>query len=360
MKNILLAGAVSMIGTLVGTRWFIHWLAARGYGQFIRDDGPTTHKTKKGTPTMGGTVIIVSVLLAYLVAHLATWTHPSISALLVLWLFAGLGFIGFLDDWTKISKQRSLGLRPKGKLLGQAFVAITFAIGVMYFPDVRGVTPGSPAISFLRDISWLHLSVWLGIVWVILLIAGSSNAVNLTDGLDGLATGAAIMVFSGYLLISMWQAQHLCLPGSTDAVCYEIRDPSQMAMLAAALIGALIGFLWWNTSPATIFMGDTGSLGLGGALAAFAMLTRTDLLLVIIAGLFVMIALSVIIQVGYFKMSGGKRVFRMAPLQHHFELGGWKEVTVVVRFWIIAGLFTMLALGIFYGDWLLSHGGMVK
>ena len=203
MKNILLAGAVSMIGTLVGTRWFIHWLAARGYGQFIRDDGPTTHKTKKGTPTMGGAVIIVSVLLAYIVAHLVTWTHPTLSAVMVLWLFAGLGFIGFLDDWTKISKQRSLGLKPRGKLLGQAFVAITFAIGVMYFPDTHGVTPGSSAISFLRDISWLHLPVWLGIIWVILLIAGSSNAVNLTDGLDGLATGATTMVFGAYTLLSI-------------------------------------------------------------------------------------------------------------------------------------------------------------
>ena len=197
------------------------------------------------------------------------------------------------------------------------------------------------------------------LIFIYLLLAAWSNAVNLTDGLDGLATGASILVFSGYLMVSMWQNNHLCSPGSSDPVCYEVRDPGQLAVLAAALIGSLIGFLWWNTSPASIFMGDTGSLGLGGALAGFAILSRTELLLVLMAGLFVMISASVIIQVGYFKLSGGKRIFKMAPLQHHFELKGWKEVTVVVRFWIIAGLFVAAALGVFYGDWLLSHGGVI-
>lgn len=352
MKNILLAGAVSMIGTLVGTRWFIHWLAAKGYGQFIRDDGPTTHKTKKGTPTMGGAVIIVSVLLAYLVAHLVTWTHPSISALLVLWLFSGLGFIGFLDDWTKISKQRSLGLKPKGKLLGQAFVAITFAIGVMYFPDVHGVTPGSPAISFLRDISWLYLPVWLGIVWVILLIAGSSNAVNLTDGLDGLATGASTMVFGAYTVLSIWQFNQWCSrPTTAGNHCYAVRDPHDIAVIAIAIAGACFGFLWWNAKPAQIFLGDTGSLALGGAVAGMAVVSRTELLLVIIGALFVIETVSVMLQVSVFKITGGKRVFKMAPLHHHFELKGWAEVTVVIRFWIICGLAVSAGLGIFYAEW---------
>ncbi|WCC80575.1 phospho-N-acetylmuramoyl-pentapeptide-transferase [Cutibacterium equinum] len=352
MKNILLAGVVSMIGTLVGTRWFIHWLAARGYGQIIRDDGPTTHKTKKGTPTMGGAVIIASVLLAYSVAHLVTWTHPSVSAVLVLWLFAGLGLIGFLDDWTKISKQRSLGLKPKGKLLGQAFVAVTFAVAVMYFPDSHGVTPGSPAISFLRDISWLNLPIWLGIIWVILLIAGSSNAVNLTDGLDGLATGASTMVFGAYTLLTIWQFNQWCSrPTTAGSHCYAVRDPYDIAVVAIAIAGACFGFLWWNAKPAKIFLGDTGSLALGGAVAGMAVVSRTELLLVIIGALFVIETVSVMIQVSVFKLTGGKRVFKMAPLHHHFELKGWAEVTVVIRFWIICGLAVAAGLGIFYAEW---------
>ncbi len=354
MKNILLAGGISMLGTLLGTRWLIGYLARRGFGQFIRDDGPKTHAAKKGTPTMGGAAIIVSVVVAYFLAHLITWTHVTMSALLVLWLFAGLGFIGFLDDWTKISKQRSLGLKPKGKLIGQAVVAITFAVGVMFFPDKNGVTPGSPAISFLRDISWLQLPLWLGVIWVILLIAGASNAVNLTDGLDGLAPGAATMVFGAYTLLSLWQFNQWC----SDRVgpqCYGVRDPHDLAVVALALAGACFGFLWWNAKPAKIFLGDTGSLAIGGAVAGLAVLSRTELLLIFIGGLFVIETLSVIIQIGVFKITGGKRVFKMAPLHHHFELKGWDEITVVIRFWIICGLLVAVGLGIFYAEWVVGQ-----
>lgn len=354
MKNILLAGGLSMLGTLVGTRWFIVFLAKRGYGQFIRDDGPKTHAAKKGTPTMGGAVIIVSVVLAYFLAHLITWTHVTLSALLVLWLFAGLGLIGFLDDWTKISKQRSLGLRPKGKLIGQAFVAVSFAVCSMFFHDSHGVAPASPAISFLRDISWLHLPLWLGIIWVILLIAGASNAVNLTDGLDGLAPGAATMVFAAYTLLSLWQFNQWCSAGATSR-CYTVRDPHDLSVVALALTGACFGFLWWNAKPAKIFLGDTGSLAIGGAVAGLAVLSRTEMLLVIIGGLFVIETLSVMIQVSVFKLTHGRRVFKMAPLHHHFELKGWAEITVVIRFWIICGLMVGIGLGTFYTEWVVGQ-----
>jgi len=185
--------------------------------------------------------------------------------------------------------------------------------------------------------------------FVCLILVGSSNMVNLTDGLDGLATGASVMVFGSYVLIAIWQFNQNCQqnPGVN---CYEVRDPHDLAVVAAALMGSCFGFLWWNASPAKIFMGDTGSLALGGAMAGLAITTRTELLVVILGGLFVIITLSVIIQVGSFKMTG-KRVFRMAPLQHHFELAGWNEITIVIRFWIIAGLFVSLGLGLFYAEW---------
>jgi phospho-N-acetylmuramoyl-pentapeptide-transferase len=184
------------------------------------------------------------------------------------------------------------------------------------------------------------------------MIAGTSNGVNLTDGLDGLATGASAMVFAAYVLIGIWQGNQNCQinPGLK---CYEVRDSRDLAVVAAAVMGACFGFLWWNASPAKIFMGDTGSLALGGALAGLAITTHTELLVVILGGLFVTITLSVIIQVGSFKLTG-KRVFRMAPLQHHFELLGWNEVTIVIRFWIISGLFVALGLGLFYAEWVVG------
>ncbi|MCW2831954.1 MAG: phospho-N-acetylmuramoyl-pentapeptide-transferase, partial [Aeromicrobium sp.] len=185
-------------------------------------------------------------------------------------------------------------------------------------------------------------------IWV--MIAGSSNAVNLTDGLDGLAAGASVMTFGAYTLVNIWQNNQWCGRASGPK-CYDVRDPLDLAVVAAAITGACFGFLWWNASPAKIFMGDTGSLSLGGAMAGFALMTRTELLLVVIGGLFVAITMSVILQVGWFKISGGKRIFRMAPLQHHFELLGWAEITIVVRFWIISGLCVATGLGIFYSEW---------
>jgi phospho-N-acetylmuramoyl-pentapeptide-transferase len=356
VKGVLLAASISLLISLFGTPLFIKFLVKRGYGQFIRDDGPTSHHTKRGTPTMGGAVILAATLGAYLLAHLLTLNPPTASGLLVLYLMAGLGFVGFLDDFIKIRKQRSLGLRSKQKLLGQALVGITFAGLALQFPNEQYRNPASLLVSFVRD---TNISLALGgstVVGVILfvifanvMIAGASNGVNLTDGLDGLATGVSTMVFGAYVLISIWTYNQNCQT-NPGIKCYEVRDSHDLALVAAAGMGACFGFLWWNATPAKIFMGDTGSLALGGALAGLAICTQTELLSALIGGLFLIISLSVIIQVGFFKMTG-KRVFRMAPLQHHFELKGWPEVLIVVRFWIIAGLCVILAIGIFYAGW---------
>ncbi|GAB3697731.1 phospho-N-acetylmuramoyl-pentapeptide-transferase [Mariniluteicoccus flavus] len=356
MKTILLAAALAMIFTLLGTRLAIGILVKNGYGQFIRDDGPTGHHTKRGTPTMGGIVVMIAVVLAYFLAHLFTWRPPTASGLLVLYLFLGTGIIGFLDDWTKISKQRSLGLDSRAKLIGQSVVAASFGWFALQFPDERGVTPASQFISFLDDIPLLKLHWLLAIAWIMLLVAAASNAVNLTDGLDGLATGACTMVFGAYTLVNIWQYNQSCASlDSAGPKCYEVRDPYDLAVVSVALAGACFGFLWWNTKPAKIFMGDSGSLSLGGALAGLAIFTRTELLLVILGGLFVIITLSVILQVGYFKLTRGKRLFKMAPLQHHFELMGWGESTIVVRFWIICGICVCLGLGMFYAEWVAAQ-----
>jgi phospho-N-acetylmuramoyl-pentapeptide-transferase len=358
VKAVLLAAVIALVVALLGTPTFIKVLVRRGYGQFIRDDGPTSHHTKRGTPTMGGAVIIAASLTAYAMAHLLTVTPVTISGLLVLFLMAGLGFIGFLDDYIKISKQRSLGLRTGEKLAGQTLVAVVFAILALQFPNHAFRTPASTQISFVRDtkldlaFAGTLLGLILFVIWANLMIAGTSNGVNLTDGLDGLATGASVMVFASYVLIGIWQFNQNCQT-NPGIKCYEVRDAHDLAVVAACGMGACFGFLWWNASPAKIFMGDTGSLALGGALAGLAITTRTELLIIILGGLFVTITLSVIIQVGSFKMTG-KRVFRMAPLQHHFELLGWNEVTIVIRFWIIAGLFVALGLGLFYAEWVVG------
>jgi len=345
----MLAGIVSLVVAILGTPVAIRVLAARGYGQLIRDDGPTTHQTKRGTPTMGGAVIIIAVVCGFLVAHLTRGIAFSASGLLVMLLLVGLGLVGFLDDYIKISKQRSLGLRSGAKMAGQISIAVLFAILALEFPDGRGLTPASPAISLLRDTPVVLPAAGF-VVWALMMVAATSNAVNLVDGLDGLATGASLLVFGAYTVIGVWQFNQSCTtaPGPS---CYEVRDPLDLAVVASAIVGACLGFLWWNASPAKIFMGDTGSLALGGAMAGLAFLSRTELLLVLLAGLFVLVTLSVVVQVGWFKISGGKRLLRMAPLQHHFELKGWAEVTIVIRFWIISGMFVILGVGIFYAEW---------
>ncbi len=323
-----------------------------GYGQEIREDGPTSHHTKRGTPTMGGVVIILAAVVGYFAAKLITLTEPSASALLLLFLFVGMGLVGFLDDFIKIYKQRSLGLRSKAKMAGQTVIALVFgwlALSPM-LEDSHGRTPASEKVSFLRELDWFVLPMILAILLIWLFVAGFSNAVNLTDGLDGLAAGASVMVFGAYTLVNIWQSNQFCQE-EPSATCYNVRDPLDLAIIAAAITGACFGFLWWNASPAKIFMGDTGSLALGSALAGFAILTRTELLLVILGGLFVLETVSVMMQVGFFKLTKGRRIFRMAPIHHHFEMLGWEQVTVVIRFWIITGLFVATGLGIFYAEW---------
>ncbi len=359
MKGVLLAASVSLLISLFGTPLFIKFLVKRGYGQFIRDDGPTSHHTKRGTPTMGGAVIIAATFGAYLVAHLLTLNPPTASGLLVLFLMGGLGFVGFLDDFIKISKQRSLGLRSKEKLIGQTLVGVIFAVLAVQFPNEQYRTPASLLVSFVRETNISlavagssAVGVVLFVIFANVMIAGASNGVNLTDGLDGLATGVSTMVFGAYVLISIWTFNQNCQT-NPGIKCYEVRDSHDLALVAAAGMGACFGFLWWNATPAKIFMGDTGSLALGGALAGLAITTRTELLLIILGGMFVLETLSVVAQVASFKLTG-RRVLRMAPLHHHFEMVGWNEVTVVVRFWIIAGLFVAFGLGLFYAEWVVG------
>lgn len=350
MIAVLVSGAIALVVSLFGTPLAIRALVRRGYGQLIRDDGPTSHHTKRGTPTMGGAVIILATLGGYAVAHLVPIRVPTVSGLLVLFLMTGLGLVGMADDYIKISKQRSLGLRAWTKVVGQGLVAVLFGIGALMFENDRGLTPASAAISFIRD-SAIVLPAVLFVLWAFFMIIATSNAVNLTDGLDGLATGTSVMVCAAYMVVAAWQLGQSCeFMSPATPKCYEVRDSRDLAVVAAALLGACFGFLWWNAAPAKIFMGDTGSLALGGAIAGLAITTRTELLLVLLGGLFAIITTSVIVQVGWFKATG-KRVFRMAPLQHHFELKGWGEVTIVIRFWIIAGLCVALGLGVFYADW---------
>ena len=356
MINILLAGSISLLLSLLGTPLLIRFLTKRQYGQFIREDGPTAHYTKRGTPTMGGLVIIGSVVLGYALTHLLRWQTPTLSGMLVIGLAVAMGFLGFLDDWSKIAKERSLGLTPRAKLVGQAVIGILFALAALNFPDERGLTPASPAISFLRDIPWLSLWPALAVGFIAFIIICWANAVNLTDGLDGLAAGSSTLVFAAYTIINIWQFNQWCGRASTAGpLCYEVRNPNDLAMVAIAFAGACFGFLWWNAKPAKIFMGDTGSMAIGAALAGLSVMTRTELLLIILGLLFVIEIGSVFLQVSYFKATKGKRIFKMSPIHHHFELKGWQEVTVVIRFWIICGLCVALGLGIFYAEWVVGQ-----
>lgn len=284
----------------------------------------------------------------YFLTHLLTVRPVAMSGLLVLFLMVGLGVVGFADDYLKIFKQRSTGLRARTKLIGQAIVAITFAFLSVQFPDADGQTAASMAISFVRDTP-VVLPLALFLVWVWFLVTATTNGVNLTDGLDGLAVGAAVMSFLAYVLLSIWQYGQNCAFEVTP-FCYNTQNPLDLAIVAASAAGASFGFLWWNTSPARIFMGDTGSLALGGGIAGLAIMTRTELLLPLIAGLFLIVTVSVILQVGSYKLIG-RRVFRMAPLHHHFEMRGWPEIQIVVRFWIIQGVCIGAGLGIFYAEW---------
>jgi phospho-N-acetylmuramoyl-pentapeptide-transferase len=367
VRAILLSGAFALLISLLGTRVAIVQFTRIGWGKQIRDDGPTSHHTKMGTPTMGGLVMILATLAGYFLAKLITMSAPTGSSLLLLFLFVGMGAVGFLDDYIQIVKQRNLGLRSKAKMIGQTIVALVFG-GLALSPwlkDENGLTPASKHISFIRDYQAFALPTVAVMLLIWLIVVATSNGVNLADGLDGLAAGSAMMVFGAYMLVNIWQNNQSCASASLDPanvdLCYTVRDPLDLAVVAAALTGACFGFLWWNASPAAIFMGDTGSLSLGGALAGLAILTRTELLLVILGGLFVVETLSVMIQVSTFKITRrltgtGRRVFRIAPIHHHFEMLGWEQITVTIRFWIITGICVAAGLGIFYAEWVSGIG----
>jgi phospho-N-acetylmuramoyl-pentapeptide-transferase len=367
MITLLVAAGFALVFTLFLTPLFIRLFRRLGWGQFIRDDGPQTHHAKRGTPTMGGIVFILGSVLGYLVGHWVSGEPWTMVGVLVLAMMMGLGLVGFIDDFLKTRNQRSLGLGGWAKIAGQVVVGTVFALIILNFPDEHDLTPASTHISAIRDIPWLDLFAFgvpiglvLFILWTNIITVSASNGVNVADGLDGLATGSSIFAIGSYLFIGFWQFNQWChaagLDEDVEYKCYTVRDPLDLAVAAAAITGALIGFLWWNTSPAQIFMGDTGSLGLGGALAALAILSRTELLLVLIGGLFLVVTGSVIVQRVWFKFTKlrygqGRRVFLMSPLQHHFELKGWAEVTIVVRFWLIAALFVAAGVGLFYLEW---------
>jgi phospho-N-acetylmuramoyl-pentapeptide-transferase len=357
VRSVLVAALVSLLVSILCTPVAIRLFRRRGFGQEIRDDGPQTHQAKRGTPTMGGAVIIIATLLGYGFAHLLVAgqraSGPTASGLLLLYLFTGLGLVGFLDDFIKIRKQRSLGLNATAKFGGQLFIGLSFAILALGFGGGNGRSPASKHLSYVRDIPQISFGAVLFVVFAYIVISGASNGVNLTDGLDGLAAGSSAMVLGAYTAISFYQFRNAC-ETVARAGCYQVRDPLDVALVAAAAMAACFGFLWWNASPARIFMGDTGSLALGGLIAGIAILSRTELLLVVLGGLFVVETLSVMLQVGVFKLRR-RRVFNMAPIHHHFELAGWAEMTVIVRFWIVNGLAVAFGMGLFYAEFI-SYG----
>jgi phospho-N-acetylmuramoyl-pentapeptide-transferase len=340
--SLLVAAAVSLVVSLAGTLVLMRTLRAKGIGQLIREDGPEGHHTKAGTPNMGGIAIAASAVTGYVVGHVRASAEFEASGLTVMGVIVGLALVGFVDDWLGVTRGRNLGLNKRAKSLGQLLVALAFALAALQWVDA------STHVSFARDLE-LDLGQAGWAVWAIFFIVGSSNAVNLTDGLDGLAAGSAAMVFAAFMIVAFWQFRH------EDVYGIQAGKALDAAIVAAAMMGACAGFLWWNASPARIFMGDTGSLAIGGAMGALAMVTQTQLLLPILGGLYVIETLSVMIQIVSFR-GFGRRVFRMAPIHHHFELAGWHEFTVIVRFWLMAGLFVALGLGLFYADFIRIPG----
>lgn len=364
MIALLAGGGFALAFTLLLMPLYIRVVHRLGWGQPIRVDGPTTHQIKRGTPTMGGVVFILGAVSGYFVGHLLGQGLPiSASGLLALLMMVGMAAVGFLDDFTKTRKKRSLGLTGWQKVGGQLLVATAFGVLALRFHgSASKPAPASKAISVVRDLDWLDLAVFgpvvgliLYLIWINLLTVAVSNAVNVTDGLDGLATGATILALSAYIFIGFFQFKQACqnVVGSAHA-CFPARDPLDLTLVAITLAGSLVGFLWWNATPARVFMGDTGSLGIGGALGALAIMTHTELLLVVIGGLYCIETSSVIIQRLYFKVTHGRRIFRMSPIHHHFELKGWEQVTITIRFWLLAGLFMVLGIGLFYLGWLSS------
>jgi len=351
MISLLFAAATAFVLTIFVTPVAIKVLRALSIGQFIQEE-VEGHSHKRGTPTMGGVVIVLAVAIAYIAAHVRLWTPSTgfafsvttfaIQGWLAVFAFLGMGLIGFFDDYAKYARKQNLGLSKRWKFLGQLAVAGVFA-WVAEAADV------STELSFTRGLGW-DMGPWLYAVLVLVMLTGAANAVNLTDGLDGLVAGSGSLVFGAYALIGFWQFR--------EATFYQIDGALELAIVAAALVGACGGFLWWNAAPAKIFMGDVGSQALGGVLAALALLTGTHLLLILVGGLYVIVTVSVILQVFSFRVFG-KRIFRMAPIHHHFELAGWPETTVIIRFWIISGIMVAVGVGVFYADWAVANEGVL-
>ncbi len=338
MISLMTSGGAALWVAALSTPILLRWLVRHNIGQQIREDGPQVHIAKAGTPTMGGICIVEAVLVGFLAAHAIPGVHFSRPGALVMLAIVGAGLIGFADDWTKVRHRRSLGLNKRTKFGAQIALGLAFSLLGVYWAHA------STTLSFTRYNSvGLHMGTVAWVVWATFIIAASANAVNLTDGLDGLAAGSSTFCFACLAIIGYWQYRHFAI--------YHVGAALDLALAAVALAGACLGFLWWNAAPARIFMGDTGSLAIGSGLAALCLMMNLDLLLVVIGGLFVIVTLSVVIQVVSFRLFH-RRVFLMAPLHHHFELLGWPETTVIVRFWILAGLFSALGLGIFYGDFL--------
>lgn len=340
MISLFTAGGVAILVAGFGTPLLLRWLVRWRIGQHVRDDGPAGHAIKQGTPTMGGIAMLAAVLAGYVLGHIGTGRQFTAAGWLVVLAVIGTGLVGAADDWLKVSRQRSLGLKKGAKFGLQVAVALGFAYGALHW---AGITTN---LSFTRyDLPGYHLPTGVWVVWAVIIIVGASNAVNLTDGLDGLAAGSSTFAFSCFAVIGYWQIRHVSIYHLT------VLRASDLAIVAMGLAGACVGFLWWNAAPARIIMGDTGSLALGTGLACLALMMNLQLLLPIIGGLFVIETLSVVAQVISFR-AFGRRVLRMAPLHHHFELLGWPETTVTIRFWIFSGLCTGAALGLFYTDFI--------
>jgi len=342
--SLMESGGVAFWIAILGTPLLLRYLTRHRIGQYLREDGPgiaaPPHSAKAGTPTMGGLAIVAAVFIGYFMGHVGREVRFSRTGYLVIIAVASFGLIGFLDDVIKVRNKRSLGLNKRGKLAAQFLAAVVFAELAVHWAHT------STALSFTRvQTPGIHLGEVGWVVFAVLVLVGTSNAVNLTDGLDGLAAGSSTFCFAVLSIIGYWVFRHYAIYHLLPASAIDL------ALASVALAGACLGFLWWNAAPARIFMGDTGSLAIGSGLAAICLLLNLDLLLPIVGGLFVLEALSVIVQVVTFRLFQ-RRVFRMAPFHHHFELVGWPETTVIVRFWILGGLFAALALGIFYGEFL--------
>jgi phospho-N-acetylmuramoyl-pentapeptide-transferase len=349
---LLVAAALGLVISIFGTPYAIRLLRRREIGQFIQEDIQGQHGHKQGTPTMGGVVFVSAAAVGWFLAHFRLWTPETGFTLetrdfgpggwLALLALVGMAVVGFLDDWVKYTRQRSLGLSKTAKFGGQLAIAALFA----YLANQAGIVT---EISFVRPLG-IDLGVFF-VVWVLLMLTGAANGVNLSDGMDGLAGGASALVIGAYTIIAFWQFRNDVSVGGI----YEALSPLELAMISAAMLGALLGFLWWNAPPAKIFMGDVGSQGIGGLLAALALMTNTQLLLALVGAIFVAETLSVIVQVASYRLTGN-RVFRIAPIHFHFDLGGWPETTVVIRFWILTGIGVALGLGLFYADFLGAEG----